>query len=322
MYHPIGREGIRVTSVEDTNALLDTFQKHGHSEVDSARSYGGGSTEKRLAEANWQKRGIVMDTKLYPTKGKGMGWLTTEEWSLEPKDARAGLMASLKALQADKIDMFYLHGPDRNTPFEDTLSEVDKLHREGYFARFGISNFQSWEVAKICEICEKNGWIKPTVFQGLYNAFQRSVEAELIPCLRHYGISLYAFQPLAGGFLTSKYQRNQEEYEPGSRFDPSRLQGKLHQGRYMNDRYFDALEILRPVAKKHSLTEAECGLRWMVHHSVLKKELKDALIVGASSTKQLEENLVDLEKGPLPDEVVQALNDGWTHVSGTYKYWH
>jgi aflatoxin B1 aldehyde reductase len=106
------------------------FQKHGHSEIDTARNYGAGSTEEYLAQANWQERGLVMETKLYPTKGRNMAWITPEIWSHEPKDVRAGLMASLKALKADKIDMFYLHAPDRNTPLEDTLAEIDKLHRE------------------------------------------------------------------------------------------------------------------------------------------------------------------------------------------------
>jgi aflatoxin B1 aldehyde reductase len=135
-----------------------------------------------------------MQTKLYPTKGKGMDWLTPEQWTHSASDVRAGFEASMKALQTDRVEMFYLHGPDRNTPFEETLNEINKLHQEGRFDRFGLSNFQSWEVARICDIAEKNGWVKPSVYQGLYNAFQRSVEAELIPCLRHYGIALYAFR--------------------------------------------------------------------------------------------------------------------------------
>ena len=300
------------------------FQKHGHSEIDTARNYGAGSTEEYLAQANWQERGLVMETKLYPTKGRNMAWVTPEIWTHEPKDVRAGLMASLKALKADKIDMFYLHAPDRNTPLEDTLAEVDKLHREGYFQRFGISNFMSWEVAKLCEICEKNGYIKPSAYQALYNAYQRSIEAELVPCLRYYDIGVYAFQPLAAGFLTSRYQRNQkqEDYEVGSRFDPRNNSNMFYHDRYLNDRYFDALELLRSICKKYGLTEAECGLRWMVHHSVLKKELKDALIIGASSAAQLDQNLLDVEKGSLPDEIVQALDAGWKGISGTYKYWH
>ncbi|TGO80975.1 hypothetical protein BPOR_1464g00010 [Botrytis porri] len=320
----IGRpgDGIRVTTVEGTQKIFDVFQAHGHSEVDSARAYGGGSTEERLAEIDRQSRGLIMQTKLYPTKG-AMSWLTRETYSLSAADVRRDLKASMKALNTDRIEMFYLHGPDRSTPLEDTLSEVNKLHQEGRFDRFGISNFTSWEVARICDIAEKNGWVKPSVYQGLYNAFNRSVEAELIPCLHFYNMSFYAFQPLAGGFPTSKFHRDQTEYEAGSRFDPSKPQGQLHHGRYINDRNLYALEdILRPVIKKHGLTEAECGLRWMAHHSSMKKELNDAVIVGASSVEQLEQNLNDLENGELPDEVVEALEKCWKHISGVYKYFH
>jgi aflatoxin B1 aldehyde reductase len=90
-----------------------------------------------------------------------------------------------------------------------------------------------------------------------------------------------------------------------------------------DDLYFDALDILRPVIKKHELTESECGLRWLAHHSKLKKELGDAVIVGASCTKHLEENLAPLDKGPLPEEVVQALDAGWARVRGKeLKFWH
>lgn len=86
--------------------------------------------------------------------------------------------------------------------------------------------------------------------------------------------------------------------------------------RYWHDAYFDALDLLRPVAKKNGLTEAECALRWMTHHSLLKRENGDAIIIGASSTKHLEENLADLEKGPLPQAVLDALDQGWEGVKG------
>jgi aflatoxin B1 aldehyde reductase len=71
-----------------------------------------------------------------------------------------------------------------------------------------------------------------SVYQGLYNVWHRAVESELIPCLRHYGMSLYCFNPLAGGFLTGRYHRAQKEHDEGERFDPTRWQGKLHRGRY------------------------------------------------------------------------------------------
>jgi aflatoxin B1 aldehyde reductase len=274
-----------------------------------------------LADLNWQELNLIMDTKLYPNAGGAMD--KGEQYTHQPSDVRRGLLDSLKALKSKKIDMFYLHGPDRKTPFEDTLREVNELYKEGLFERFGISNYMSWEVARICEICERNGWIKPTVYQGIYHVLQRSIEAELFPCLRYYGISLYAFQPLAGGFLTGRYTRDQNDFEPGSRFDPKIPQGSLHRGRYWNERYFDALDIIRAAAEKHGLSVAEVSLRWMVHHNSMRRENGDKVIVGASSVRHLEENLVDLEKEALPEEVVDALEKAWSVAKGVVpRYWH
>ncbi|KAK5130704.1 hypothetical protein LTR08_001734 [Meristemomyces frigidus] len=205
------------------------------------------------------------------------------------------------------------------------MRAVNDLYKEGHFTRFALSNYQAWEVAQICELCKANNWIQPSVYQGVYNALHRSIEPELLPCLRHYGIALYNYNPLAGGYLTSRYHREDQDaaIEKGSRFDPNKWQGKMYRSRYWNDAYFDALEILRPVAAKHGLTEAECALRWMTHHSELKREYGDAIIIGASSVRHLEDNMLDLEKGPLPEEVVQALDKGWEGCKGiSIRYWH
>ncbi|GKZ23201.1 hypothetical protein AbraIFM66951_000711 [Aspergillus brasiliensis] len=317
-----GTLGARVHSREDAGQILDIFQEHGHDEIDTARLYGGGSSEQMLTALDWQKgRKLVMGTKLYPNyirAAKG-----AESYSHRPEDIRRGLIKSLQALNTDKIDLFYLHGPDRQTPYEDTLREINALYQEGLFNRFGISNFMSWEVAQICEICQKNGWIKPTVYQGIYNALQRSIEPELMPCLRFYGISLYAFQPLAGGFLTGRYHRDQSEFEAGSRFDPKGMQGTLHHARYWNDAYFDALDLLRAAAEKYDLTVGEIAMRWLKHHSELSAQRDDAIIIGASSVHHLEQNLKDLESGPLPDDVVATVEKAWLLAKGQApKYWH
>jgi aflatoxin B1 aldehyde reductase len=76
---------------------------------------------------------------------------------------------------------------------------VNALHQEGLFTRLGLSNYQAWEVAQICELCKAHDWKQPDVYQGVYNALHRAVEPELFECLRHYGSSLYAYNPLAGG---------------------------------------------------------------------------------------------------------------------------
>ena len=112
--------------------------------------------------------------------------------------------------------MWYLHGPDRTTPYEVTMKTVNDLYKEGKFKRFGISNYMAyadsyhrsidvrltydhmasrWEVAEIVCICRANGYIQPTAYQGIYNAIHRHVEPELFPCLRKFGISFYEFNP-------------------------------------------------------------------------------------------------------------------------------
>lgn len=116
-----GERQTRVHDLEDCSKILDIFQGHGHNEIDTARFYGGGTSEEYLGKLDYTKRGIVMDTKYYPTAGKGMG----VELSHKPADVRENLLKSLKALGQKKVDMFYLHAPDRTTPYELTLSEID-----------------------------------------------------------------------------------------------------------------------------------------------------------------------------------------------------
>jgi aflatoxin B1 aldehyde reductase len=248
--HPhLGAEQVRVHSLDEAASILDVFQKYGHSEIDTAIVYGGGSSEQYLGQLHWQDRGLIMDTKFSPRTDLGLG--PDVKTTHSSSHLRLALTKSLESLKADKIDMWYLHAPDRSTPYETTLCEVNNLHKEGLFRRFGISNYAAWEVAQIAEICERNGWIKPAVYQGVYNALHRAVEPELFPCLRKYGIAFYAFNPLAGGYLTSRYTREMltkdDGIEAGSRFDPKKRQGQNYRRRYWNENYFDALNILRPV---------------------------------------------------------------------------
>ncbi|KAJ7650790.1 NADP-dependent oxidoreductase domain-containing protein [Roridomyces roridus] len=300
---------LRVTTAEGTVDLLETFTKHGHTEVDAARMYGGGTTEDMLGAIGWQDRGLKIATKLYPTKGKNMSWIFKEEFTHSPADLRKGLKDSLAALKASKIDLFYLHAPDRSVPYEETLREINKMYSEGLFERFGLSNYPAWEVAQICEICTHNGWILPSVYQGRYNAFHRGIEPELIPCLR-------ARHQLLPGFLTSRYTRSKPASDFGvqDRYHPEKPWSFLERDKYWNEPHFAALDVLRPVIAVHGMSESEAALRWLAHHSALKNELGDKVILGVSGKGHLEENLVALEKGPLPADVVQALEKGWEYT--------
>ncbi|KIP05712.1 hypothetical protein PHLGIDRAFT_119612 [Phlebiopsis gigantea 11061_1 CR5-6] len=312
-----GTDGVRVHKVEDLNAILDTFQAHGQYELDSARTYCTGTSEELIGQVRWQERGLVIDTKLYPTHVNPRLVGPDGPISHGPEDLRKHLDIALKALKTNTIDLWYLHGPDRTTPYEETLKAVNELYHEGKFKRFGISNFMSWEVAEIVGICKARGYVVPSVYQGVYNAMHRNVEPELFPCLRKFGIAFYAYSPLGGGLFTGRYRSVNDTLEPGTRFDPSSGLSQSFRSVYWKEAYFTALTSVEAAAQKYSLTMGEVALRWLSHHSLLRQEHGDAIIIGASS------NLVDLEKDPLPEAVVRALDDAWASVKPfASKYFH
>lgn len=316
-----GEEQVRTSNLSDCAAILDTFQSYGHCEIDTSRFYGNGTSETYLGELSWQSRKLIMDTKFFPNLFK---WFGRPETHLTMPFMRDALAESLAALKADSVDLWYLHSPDRTVPIETTLTAVNELHKQGKFKRWGVSNFMAWEVAAICEVCKAKGYVLPSVYQGVYNALHRTVEHELLPCLRKYGIAFYAYNPLAGGWLTDRYHRDMQDdaIEPGSRFDASRVQGQMYRARWWNEGFFSGLDKLRGVLRDGE-RESEVALRWMMHHSQLKRELGDKVIIGASSKEQLEMNLKDFEKGELREELLKALDEGWKGVEGiTWKYFH
>ena len=151
----------------------------------------------------------------------------------------------------------------------------------------------------------------------------RSLEQELIPACHRYGIDVVVYNPLAGGIFSGKYKSAEVPKE--GRYSDNSNTGALYRKRYFKDATFDALRLIEPVADKHNLTLVEIALRWCVHHSALKMKDggRDGVIIGVSNFGQLESNLKDLEKGPLPEEVVKALDEAWLVAKPTTpNYWH
>jgi len=185
---------------------------------------------------------------------------------------------------------------------------MDELHKEGKFDVFGLSNYASWQVAEMCTIARERGMIQPTVYQAIYNPIHRGIEPELIPVCRRFGINIVIYNPLAGGLFSGKYRPNTQ---PTTGRFSNGAQGEQYRNRYFKDQFFAALDVIRPVAEKYNLTLVEVAFRWMMHHSMLDFKKGDGVIIGCSSVEQLESNLKDVEKGPLPEEVVVTLDDAW-----------
>ncbi|THU80203.1 Aldo/keto reductase [Dendrothele bispora CBS 962.96] len=307
-----GKSRVRVHDLKEVEKIIDVFCAHGHAEIDNSRYYGEGTSEQIIGQLDWKTKGLKLSTKL-PAFHVRFTHKGVEEITHNYEDMEKHILLSLKALNTDCLDLWYLHTPDRTVSYEITMKAVNDLHNKGYFKRFGISNFASWEVAEVVGICRANGYIMPTVYQGVYNAIHRAADPELIPCLRKFGISLYAFNPLGGGFFTGKYGKGElkVEAQTGSRFDKNTWQGKNYRDRYWNDAYFTALSLIGTVAEKHQLTLTEIALRWLSHHSVLNRKYGDAIIIGASNVQHMEENMNDLDKGPLPNEVVEVIDEAW-----------
>eukprot|EP01112_Ceratiomyxa_fruticulosa_P019016 TRINITY_DN6159_c0_g1_i1.p1 TRINITY_DN6159_c0_g1~~TRINITY_DN6159_c0_g1_i1.p1 ORF type:complete len:363 (+),score=79.11 TRINITY_DN6159_c0_g1_i1:110-1090(+) len=294
--------GGKVVVGDDAQKFLDVFKAHGHKDIDTARVYGKGSSEKVLGDLRYEEQGLILDTKIL-SKGKPHPHSEVELFK--------SFEESLASLRAKKVHILYLHSPDRTTPFIETVTAINKLYQQGLFEKFGISNYRADEVREILDICEKQGFVRPTVYQGHYNFIMRGVEEELLPLLRKERIAFYAYSPLASGFLNGKVQSKEEKPEAGSRFDSNTSVGPTVQKWYFKDSYFAIIKEYLEFVKSHNLTTTEVPLRWLQHHSQLNNLHGDALIVGASSPSQLETNLSELKKGPLSQEVVDFLEKIW-----------
>ncbi|KIJ63174.1 hypothetical protein HYDPIDRAFT_176197 [Hydnomerulius pinastri MD-312] len=292
--------GARIHSVEQAQELVNCYMRHGYRHIDTARLYGGGTSEEFIGQMDIGN--CIVDTKVYPG----------QHGDFSAAGIRASLMESLKALAKHKIRTFYLHSPDRTVPIEDTLRAINELYDEGHFEQFGMSNYSAWEVAEIMGIVTRNNWVKPSVYQGGYNAIERTVEVELFPCLRHFGIKFFAYSPLAGGLLAGKMLSEEDMLKrAGGRWDPK----VSHMAPHLQAQYAPMLPVVRELKEaleKQGLRLPEVAQRWLQHHSALQPG--DAVIVGAASVEQLEKNILDCEGGPLSDEVVELMEKTWHGV--------
>ena len=154
--------------------------------------------------------------------------------------------------------------------------------------------------------CQHNGWVRPTVYQGVYNCMQRGIEAELLPACRRYGLDFVVYSPIAGGFFSGKVT-SKDVVPTEGRFSDKFLGGWIRH-MYFKDSMFEALAALQDAAVKEGTTPIEVALRWLAHHSAVDFGKGDGVIIGVSKLEHLDANLDALEKGPLSEELLGALD--------------
>ena len=283
---------------EFINAFLDA----GYDELDTAYVYNDGNCEKLLGEVLPKLgRNIKVATKVNPRiSGR-----------LDGDAAYKQVNESLERMNVQSVDTVFLHFPDPATPVESVLSAMADLHDQGKYKELGLSNFPAWMVSDVWNICDKNGWVKPTVFEGVYNPLTRGAEAELNACLNNYGMRFYAYNPMCGGLLTGRYGKYEEEPTDG-RF----THRPNYQGRYWKKSFFDGVDIIKRVSENHGITTIEATYRWLAYHSMLDAERGDAILIGASKLNHLIQNMETVKAGPLNEEIVNAFDEAWNITKG------
>ncbi|MCB1543720.1 MAG: aldo/keto reductase [Methylobacteriaceae bacterium] len=213
-YRKLGRSGLDVSAIclgtmnfggatdEATSArIIGSAREAGVNFIDTADVYGDGRSEEIVGRAIKSSRSEwLVATKV----GNAMGKVRNHRglsrvWIMQACDA------SLRRLGVEAIDVYYLHREDHGTALEETIMAIGDLVRAGKIRHFGVSNFRSWRVAEICNICDRLGIGRPVVSQPYYNAMNRMPEVEHLPACGHYGIGVVPYSPLARGVLSGKY---------------------------------------------------------------------------------------------------------------------
>jgi aflatoxin B1 aldehyde reductase len=283
--------------------VLDTLLSFNVKTIDTARLYPGSEVAIGQLDARTQ---FTIDTKL--VGGFSPGNVTKDK-------VIADASASLKTVGIKQFDILYIHAPDPSVPIEDTLAGINEAHKNGVFRRFGLSNFSVKQVQEVHDICKKNSYVLPTVYQGNYSPVARHLETLLFPTLKDLGIAFYAYSPIAGGFLT----KSAADLDAGAgRFNEAAI-GGLYSKLYDSPTMREALVEWNKIADKEGVSNAELAYRWVAHHSAIAKGEfvpgeENGVIIGASKVEQVEQTAKAIQKGGLSDEAVKGIEGIWKKV--------
>ncbi|MET7400036.1 aldo/keto reductase [Dactylosporangium sp. NPDC005572] len=286
------------TADADTaRAMVDLALDHGITAIDTANGYAGGRSELMLGEILRGRRDrVTIATKAGMYAGDAGG-----EPLLSRKGLTASVTASLRRLGTDRVDLLYLHQPDRSTPLGETAEALAGLVHGGQIGAVGVSNHAAWQIADVSAACAAAGAPPPRVAQQLYNLVARRLEHEYAEYALTHDIATIVYNPLGGGLLTGRHTFDAPPDE--GRFGSSAL-AAMYRERYWSRPLFDAVTALQVVADGAGLKLPELALRWL-----LSREVVSGVVLGGSKTGQLRENLAATARGPLPPDVLAACDE-------------
>jgi len=308
-YRALGRTGTKVSSLclgcmmfggktnpTDSYDIIDRALDAGINFIDTANVYSIGRSEEATGEAlkrNGKRHDIVLATKVHGKMGEGVNDLGNSRRHIIEQAEQ-----SLRRLQTDYIDLYQIHRPQPDIPIDETLRALDDLVRSGKVRYLGTSTFAAWQLVESLWTSERLGLNRFAVEQPPYNLLDRRIERELLPAARTYGFGVIPWSPLAGGLLTGKYKRGEEPPE-GARFADT--SNPLYRRR-LNDRIYDVVEGLQPMAEEKGVSLSQFSLAWCMQQPGVTSP-----IIGPRTMEQLEDNLAATEITFSEDEL-RAIN--------------
>jgi aryl-alcohol dehydrogenase-like predicted oxidoreductase len=305
-YRALGNSGLKVSvaglgtnnfgprsDLEQSTAVVSRALELGVNFIDTADIYGMGVSEEYLGQAvRGRRHEVLIATKFRHPTGAGPLMEGTSRGYI-----MRAVQASLRRLNTDYIDLYQIHAPDESTPIEETMQALDDLVRRGDVRYIGCSNFAAWEVVE-AQLAARLVRLTPLISaQDPYNLLDRRVERELVPVCMKYGLGIIPYSPLAGGFLTGKYQPGQPP--PGG----ARLSDPQRGRRILTDENFAKLERFEAFARERGRTVGELALAWLASQPHV-----GSVIAGAMTPAQVEQNVRALE-WRLTGEELSALDE-------------
>ena len=273
----------------DSQEMYEACRESGINFFDTAFVYTGGKSEKILGNLIREEREkIILITKAGSVGGSS------------GKNIRSQLEQSLKRLNQDYVDIFFLHHWDDNVPLEETFETLQKLKAEKKFFQLGVSNFSAWQVLKANLVAQKHNFPSVDILQPMYNIVKRQAEVEILPMAKSEDIGVISYSPLGGGLLTGKYASSISSSKNSS--------GRLHENekykiRYGQDWMYKAAHSLKNLAYELNYDPIALAVAW-----VLNNDAVTAPIISARNLKQLKPSL-DSVKISLDNETYKLISN-------------
>lgn len=277
-------------------AVVDAALDQGITLFDTADSYG--DSEERLGELLQGRRDDVVIATKFGNDVRHRGQDNGADWGARGsrRYIRRAVEGSLRRLRTDWIDLYQLHGPDPQTPIEETLSALDDLVHEGKVRYLGHSNFKGWQAADAEWVARSQHLTRFVSAQNEYNLLRREVEVDLVPALEHYRVGLLPFFPLASGLLTGKYRRGQGA-PAGSRIQSWGMESVL------TDSTYDRLEAIERFAAERGVTVLDVAIGGLAAQPAVASVIAGATTpeqvaanVGAGAWRPTAEDLAELDR--------------------------